>query len=50
MAVFGLKYYAEDALQIPVPIKITWERRGDDFYTPVKASPESGFQGRCVVS
>lgn len=20
------------------PIKITWERRGDDFYTPVKAS------------
>ena len=50
MAVFGLKYYAEDALQIPGPIKITWEHRGDDFDTPVKASPESGFQGRCVVS
>ena len=23
------------------PIKITWERRGDDFYTPVKASEAS---------
>ena len=23
------------------PIKITWERRGDDFYTPVKASAAS---------
>lgn len=20
------------------PIKVTWEKRGDDFYTPVKAS------------
>lgn len=23
------------------PIKITWERRGEDFYTPVKASEAS---------
>ena len=23
------------------PIKITWERRGDDFYTPVKESEAS---------